>query len=292
MAAMHSSKLSNHFSRHRSGSYLSMRSASNSNLALSPTSSPPSRPTWPLPSSPSAACVTNTRFEGTDALPTNRKVALQRVLEAHQALEAKANQATTPTSTSSDQRPTSSSSSLSPHHNENDSDSVFAHNLNSIPLENVELRAFRYFQRMWDPRNPAWRDDAFDAAIAPWRTAFEETALKHFFNRVAMWDDSLDVRESMNRSIFHRPRRSRAKSDLSSISATTGAERDGDDALKKATTREGLAQLLWTLLQDPKGPLGGLQREVMVALKEWFCLKNLTTGQRYGSWGLRRGERG
>ncbi|KAA8626779.1 hypothetical protein PtrSN002B_008748 [Pyrenophora tritici-repentis] len=283
MAAMHSSKLSNHFSRHRSGSYLSIRSSnSTTNLALSPTSSPPSKPTspatWPL-----AAHATNTRFEGTDALPTNRKVALQRVIEAHQALEAKANQATTPTSTSSDQRPTSSSSSLSPHHNENDRDNAFAHNLNSIPLDNVELRAFRYFQRMWDPRNPAWRDEEFYAAIAPWRTAFEETALKHFFSRVAMWDASLEVRESMSRSIFQRPRRSRAKSDLSNISATTAAERDGDDELKKATSREGLAQLLWTLLQDPKGPLEGLQREIMVALKEWFCLKNLTTGQRYGS---------
>ncbi|RMZ73718.1 Alpha Beta hydrolase [Pyrenophora seminiperda CCB06] len=209
-------------------------------------------------------------FQGTDAVPQNRKVALARVIEAHQAFEAKSNQATTPTSTSSLQRPTSSSSSIS--------HDTFAHEFSSIPVSNTEVRAFRYFQRLWDPSNAQWRDDEFDEVVAPRKAEFEESALKHFFSRIAMWDASLEVRESMSRSIFQRRRRSRAKSDLSSISAAAG---ESDDALKQVTTREGLAQLLWTLLQDPKRPLEGLQGEVKTALKEWLCMKNLTTGQKY-----------
>jgi len=249
MAAMNPSRLNNHFYRHRSGSHIS------------------STGTDPAPAS---ACAV---FEGTDAVPTNRKVALQRVLEAYQALEAKSNQATTPTSTSSEQRPTSSSSSIS--------HDAFSHDLSSLPIPNAEVRAFRYFQRMWDPSNAEWHDPEFDHVVGAWKAAFEETALKHFFSRVAMWDASLEARESMSRSIFHRGRRSRTKSDLSTMSAAAAAG-DAEDPLKQATTREGLAQLLWTLLQDPKRPLEGLQREVMIALKEWFCMKNLTTGQRYG----------
>lgn len=148
-----------------------------------------------------------------------------------------------------------------------------------MPVSNAEVRAFRYFQRMWDPSNAEWADDEFDAAVAPQKAAFEEQALKHFFSRIALWDASQEVQESMSRSIFQRRRRSRAKSDLSSVMATM---EESEDALKQVTTREGLAQLLWTLLQDPKRPLEGLQRDVMIALKEWFCMKNLTTGQRYG----------
>jgi hypothetical protein len=46
------------------------------------------------------------------------------------------------------------------------------------------------------------------------------------------------------------------------------ADTDASDGLKEVTTREGLAQLLWTLVHDPEKPLGYmLEREFDEALR-------------------------
>jgi hypothetical protein len=207
-------------------------------------------------------------FQGTDAVPQNQRVALCRVIDTHQALELKyeQEQVPTPTSTTSG-RPTSSSSSII-------STDPLALDFNSIPLSDAEIRAFRYLLRLWDPRSyPA--DPDFDAAIAPMKAQFEEKAMKHFINRVALWHVSSDSSEGMSRSIFaFRRRRSRAKS----VTQMLGESGDEDkDVLKEVTTREGLAQLLWTLLHDPKVlNETGLRERCMDALREMYRMTSTT----------------
>ncbi|EMD66666.1 hypothetical protein GGP41_008077 [Bipolaris sorokiniana] len=207
-------------------------------------------------------------FQGTDAVPQNQRVALHRIIDTHQALDLKyeQEQVSTPTSTTSG-RPTSSSSSIL-------SNDPFALDLNSLPVQDAEIRAFRYLLRLWDPKSyPA--DPEFDSAIAPRKAQFEEKAIKHFINRVALWDVSGDASQGMTRSIFaFRRRRSRAKSVSQTLNE--GAD-EGPDALKEATTREGLAQLIWTLLHDPKVlNESALGERCMEALKEMYRLTSPT----------------
>lgn len=215
-------------------------------------------------------------FQGTDAVPQNQRVALQRVIDTHHALELKyeQEQLPTPTSTSSE-RPTSSSSSIL-------SADPFTLDFTNLAVADAEIRAFRYLLRLWDPRwYPA--DAEFDAAIAPVKAQFEERALKHFINRVALWHSSSSSEtseDSMSRSLFafRRRTRSRAKSVSQMLGedlAATGEERDG---LKDVTTREGLAQLVWTLLHDPKVMNGsGLGERCIEALKEMYRMTTTTT---------------
>jgi hypothetical protein len=241
-------KRHHHFGRHRSGSYLSRRSSS-------PTTDPPSPDAQPR------------IFEGTDAVPQNRKVALQRVIDAHHALELKYGEVPTPTSTTSE-RPTSSSSSIS--------HDPFTTDLSDLSLPDAEVRAFRYLLHKWDPR--AYDSDAeIEKAIERRKESFEEAIIKHFFSRVALWDASEEEKGTTSRSVFSflgRRRRSRAKSDASRMLGIveTVQEDAGLDALKEVTTREGLAQLLWTLLQTPtsEASILRLRKECRQALEEMY----------------------
>ncbi|KAG9186028.1 hypothetical protein G6011_02584 [Alternaria panax] len=250
-----------HFGRHRSGSYLSRRSSSFSS-ATTPDTQPPSNAPPRI-------------FQGTDAVPQNRKVALQRVIDTHQALERKhSDAAQTPTSTSSD-RPTSSSSSMS-------SDLFTSLDFADMSFPDAEVRAFQYLLRRWDPNTYSTPDPDFEAAImtGPRKQKFEETAIKHFFSRVALWDASAQEKQEagMTRSVFffrnrQRRRRSRAKSDVGRMlggpQEAEEKEDEGLSALKEVTTREGLAQLLWTLVHTD-GEMVGLREECTAALKEMY----------------------
>ncbi|KAI8938235.1 hypothetical protein NX059_005896 [Plenodomus lindquistii] len=207
-------------------------------------------------------------FEGTDAISTNRRVALQRVIEVHDALELRHSSSnedpTSPSSTSSERPRSSSSLSSDP----------FTFDFSDIPLSGAEVRSFHYFLRLWDPSVPADRE--FDEAIAPNRRAFEEMAIKHFFRRIALWNASAEVTENMSRSVWRR--RERSKSQLSKMWMTEmGRTEDSTrDELKEVTTQEGLAQLLWTLLHDPKKPLAtGLLAECTDALKRMYGIKRV-----------------
>lgn len=209
-------------------------------------------------------------FQGTDAVPQNQRVALQRVIDTHHALELKyGQQVSTPTSTTSD-RPTSSSSSII-------SNDPFTIDFSDIPFPDAEVRAFHYLLRLWDARSYA-PDPEFDAVIAPRKAQFEEKVIKHFFSRVALWDASEEEHESMSRSVFffRRRRRSRAKSVSQTLSENGQEEKD---ALKEITTREGLAQLVWTLLHDPSASLDpGLRDMCTEALKEMYHVRVTTEG--------------
>ncbi|EOA84761.1 hypothetical protein ACJQWK_06655 [Exserohilum turcicum] len=204
-------------------------------------------------------------FQGTDAVPQNQRVALQRVIDTHQALELKYEHEplSTPTSTTSG-RPMSSSSSMM-------SSEAFASDFSDIGLPQVEVRAFRYLLRLWDPNSyPA--DDEFDAAIAARRGQFEEQAIKHFMTRVALWHSDEKAGEGMTRSIFFFRRRAKSIRETLSATGDEAAKDDGsNDGLKKVTTREGLAQLVWTLLQD-RSLLqeSGLRQRCMDALKDMY----------------------
>jgi hypothetical protein len=219
------------------------------------------------PSPPLQSPVNIPIFQGTDAVAQNQKVALSRVLDVHLALEMqqKTSGATkSSTSTSSSDRPTSSSSSTS--------SDRFTLDFPDILFADAEVRAFRYFLRLWDPANVA-PDPDFEVVVAPQKRHFEETAIKHFFRRISAWEESQEARESMSRSFFRR-RRSRAKSVAGKLgmmkpeSGVDGVDGDVSDGLKEVTTREGLAQLLWALVHAPDKPLGEkLKEEVDEALR-------------------------
>jgi hypothetical protein len=240
------------FRRHRSNSYQSTRSPS-----------PP--PDFQTP-------VNLLVFQGTDAVSTNQKVALQRVIHVHHALDLQHQRYTSSISSSSSERPTSSSSSTS--------SDPFIIDLPDITFPEAEVRAFKYFLRLWDPTNTP-SDPDFEAAIQSQKRQFEGTAIKHFFRRIAAWEESQEVRESMSGSFFRR-RRSRARSVAGKLGMMKQGSVDGldgegemNDALKEVTTKEGLAQLLWTLMHDPEKPLGGkLREECDEALREMYGMKD------------------
>lgn len=202
----------------------------------------------------------STTFEGTDAVPQNRKVALQRVIEVHNALEQQHNaEASGNTS-----RPTSSASSIS-----ND---PFTLDFSETPFPDAEVRAFRYFARKWDPSMTP--DPVFDEAIAPTRLQFEEAAIKHFFRRIALWNEDEEALEATRQRLTKRWRRKdKQESQLLKMwmkEKEQAGENEKDD-LKEATTREGLAQLLWTLLHDPSEPLAPeLNEEFKQALRKYY----------------------
>ncbi|KAH6864929.1 hypothetical protein BKA58DRAFT_235397 [Alternaria rosae] len=240
------SKRHHTFRRHRSGSHLSKHSLLPSHI-----------------------------FEGTDAVLQKRKIALDRVIDTHHALELKYGHVATPTSTASD-RPTSSSSSISY--------DPFTTDLGDLSIPDAEVRTFRYLLHRWEPRIE-WADAEFDKAIERRRESFEEAAIKHFISRVALWDANEEEKQTQSRSAFSflgRRRRSRAKSDASRMLsiAETAKEDAGLDALKEVTTREGLAQLLWTLLAKDEPATARLRKECKQALDEWYQVKIITDGSR------------
>ncbi|KAF2853953.1 hypothetical protein T440DRAFT_294644 [Plenodomus tracheiphilus IPT5] len=203
-------------------------------------------------------------FEGTDTITQNRRVALQRVLEVHDALELKHQNETptSPTSTSSERPSSSSSISSDP----------FTIDFSEIPFPDAEVRSFRYFIHLWDPSVPA--DPDFDEAIAPTRSQFEEMALKHFFRRIALWNASEESKENMSRSVWRRRERSKNQLGKSWTTEKEQTDHSARDELKEVTTQEGLAQLLWTLLHDPNQRLAPeLMAECTDALKRMYGMK-------------------
>ncbi|KAL6710592.1 hypothetical protein ACN47E_008640 [Coniothyrium glycines] len=201
-------------------------------------------------------------FQGTDAVAQNRRVALQRVVEVHNALEAQHHAETSGNGSTS--RPVSPASSTS--------SETFALEFSNTAIPDGEVRAFRYLLRKWDPSMAP--DAEFDEAIHASKLHFEEAAVKHFFRRIALWHESDEVVEAAKLSLRSRWRRKdKLDSRLTKMWAgeKDGVGEHGMDRLKEVTTREGLAQLLWTLLHDPKSPLAPeLKEEFTRVLKRYY----------------------
>lgn len=183
-------------------------------------------------------------FEGTDAVPQNRRVAVQRIVEIHDALELKHHAETTTEA----QR--------------NDAARLSSDNLNlefdAIDLPHGEVRAFRYFLRKWDENEHP--DPEFDHAVQSSEFAFSEAAIKHFFRRIALWHESDEVLQAAKKEMEKRLKKDRKRDRDSVLGKLWTKERGSQehctyDELKQVTTREGLAQLLWTLMHDPTAPL-------------------------------------
>jgi hypothetical protein len=157
------------------------------------------------------------------------------------------------------------------------SNDSFASEFSTIPFPDAEVRAFRYFLRMWDRSFPP--DRAFDEAIAPTRSQFEEAAMKHFFRRIALWNASEETVEASKRSLFRRrPRNRSIGGELSKLWMVEQRrpEHETRDELKEVTTREGLAQLLWTLLHDREAGLAeGFKAECREALRTMYAITTI-----------------
>ncbi|KAH6643696.1 hypothetical protein C7974DRAFT_370908 [Boeremia exigua] len=181
-------------------------------------------------------------FDGTDAVTAHKKVAVSRVVEAYDALRAE-------------------NRSSSPTIEQSTPEDPFAFESLVVSLPNGEVRTFKYFVRKWDPKQHA--DPEFEDAISSWRTQFEEAALKHFFRRIALWNESEEIMLAAKQQKAMDRKNGRRRDRATSISKMWSKERwrDSDnesgvrDELKQVTTREGLAQLLWTLLNDQTDPL-------------------------------------
>lgn len=180
-------------------------------------------------------------FDGTDAVTAHKKVAVSRVVEAYDALRAE-NRSSSPTAEQSTP------------------EDPFAFESLVVSLPNGEIRTFRYFLRKWDHNKD--QDPEFEEAVSSWRSQFEEAALKHFFRRIALWNESEEIMQAAKRQksmdLKNGRRRDRASSLGKMWSRERGRPSDQEnlrDELKQVTTREGLAQLLWTLLNDQTAPM-------------------------------------
>ena len=181
-------------------------------------------------------------FEGTDAVTAHKKVAVSRVVEAYDALRAE-NRSNSPTAEQSTP------------------EDPFAFESLVVSLPNGEVRTFKYFLRKWDHKQ--YPDPEFEEAVSSWRLQFEEAATKHFFRRIALWNESEEImlaaKQQKAMDLKNGRRRDRATSISKMWSRERGRPSDHPssvrDELKQVTTREGLAQLLWTLLNDQTQPL-------------------------------------
>lgn len=210
----------------------------------------------------------STIFEGTDAVPQHRKVSVQRIVEVHDCLEQDSSRSSM-SSTSSD---------------------PLKLDFKLISIPNAEVRTFQHFLRMWDPT--VVPDPEFDHAVLACNNpqSFEADAMKHFFKRIALWNESGEVLEEMARKAKkEKKRREKDRKHLeqgekkrmqregiyvkeddeeeSKQSRTNklfsfGREGESEETLRvyhnplaEVTTREGIAQLLWTLMHDNKEPL-------------------------------------
>jgi hypothetical protein len=210
----------------------------------------------------------HTIFEGTDAIPHNRKVALQKVVEVHKALDLKQREES---NVLTDREPAASPKNS------------FATDLDLSDVPDGEVRAFKYFLRKWDPKEIG--DPQFDLAITQSRPQFEEAAIKHFFRRIALWDGSEEMVETSEQE-----KRKRCKQDNdSTLSNLWLLERGSQehilrDRLKEVTTREGLAQLLWTLIHDKTAPVApGMAEECTEALKKMVKCADVSTSREEAS---------
>lgn len=180
-------------------------------------------------------------FDGTDAVTAHKKVAVSRVVEAYDALRAE-NRSNSPTA-----------EQATP-------EDPFAFDSLVVSLPNGEVRAFKHFLRRWDHNQHP--DPEFEEAVSSWRPQFEEAATKHFFRRIALWNESEEIMLAAKRQkamdLKNGRRRDRASSLGKMWSRERGRPSDQEnlrDELKQVSTREGLAQLLWTLLNDQADPL-------------------------------------
>lgn len=181
-------------------------------------------------------------FDGTDAVTAHKKVAVSRVVEAYDALRAE-NKSDSPTAEQSTP------------------EDPFAFESLVVSLPNGEVRTFKYFLRKWDTNQHP--DPEFEEAISSWRPQFEEVATKHLFRRIALWNESEEIilaakqQKAMDAKNGRRRDRASSLSKMWSKERGRASEQEGilRDDLKQVTTREGLAQLLWTLLNDQTNPL-------------------------------------
>lgn len=206
-------------------------------------------------------------FDGTDAVTANKKVAVSRIVEAYDALrgENRSNSPTTEQSTPED---------------------PFAFESLVVSVPNGEVRTFKYILRKWDSNQHP--DPEFEEAISSWRPRFEEAATTHFFRRIALWNESEEImlaaKQQKAMDAKNGRRRDRATSLSKMWSKERGRPSDKDvsmrDELKQVTTREGLAQLLWTLLNDQTAPLCPELFEVCKeAVKAKYSIHTITTAQ-------------
>jgi hypothetical protein len=199
-------------------------------------------------------------FEGTDTVNRNRTVAVTRIVEAHNALELQ-RQADAIVET---QRNDSAHISSDPS----------GLDFDAIDLPNGEVRAFRYFLRKWDHDHSP--DPEFDRAIQETQHDFDEAALKHFFRRVALWNESEEIMQAAKREMDKRVKKDQKRDKDSMLGKLWTKERGSqehgfNDELKQITTREGLAQLLWTLTHDQTKPLAPeLVAECTDAVKKMY----------------------
>ncbi len=194
-------------------------------------------------SASSATSTQPTIFDGTDTIRQKRIVAVQRVVEAHNALEIK-RQGEMGASMPSLSRSTSTISS-----------DTLRTEFSDLTLADAEVRAFKYFLRRWDS-NTTQPDPEFDFAIESSRPEFEESAIRHFFQRIASWDESDEMQKAAKAKLREpRWRKKKDTSELGKLWAVERQEHSVKDELKEITTREGLAQLIWTLMHDVQAPL-------------------------------------
>ncbi|KAF1848519.1 uncharacterized protein K460DRAFT_334723 [Cucurbitaria berberidis CBS 394.84] len=196
-------------------------------------------------------------FEGTDTVAHNRKVAVQRIAEIHDALDLKyrtesatSDGSTSPSSSSSDPF-TAEFSALNIPGAEDE--------VGAFRYPAAEVRAFKYLLRKWD--SSATPDADFDNAVEPFKLHFEEAAVKYFIWRIALWDKNEEaLKEGTGKKAKDRKWMRKEKENNSALGQMWTTElgfEDYDlrDGLKEVTTREGLAQLLCTLFQDKEEPL-------------------------------------
>jgi hypothetical protein len=168
-------------------------------------------------------------FQGTDTVLQNRKTAVQRIVEVHDALELTHQADTSP---------------------RNDSASIISSDdFTALDLPHSEVRAFRYFLRKWDASTPP--DFEFDAAVSSSALDFDEAAIRHFFRRVSLWHESEAALELRDK----KRARDSLLGKLWAKDKSVQEQEGGGDELKEVVTREGLAQLLWTLMHDWREPL-------------------------------------
>ncbi|KAF1361855.1 hypothetical protein EJ07DRAFT_109944 [Lizonia empirigonia] len=181
-------------------------------------------------------------FDGTNAVTAHKKVAVSRVVEAYDALRAE-NRSSSPTAEQSTP------------------EDPFAFESLVVSIPNGEVRTFQYFLRKWDPNQHP--DPEFEETVSSWRPQFEEAATKHFFRRIALWNESEEImlaaKQQKAMDVKNGRRRDRATSIGKMWSKERGRASDNEstvrDDLKQVASREGLAQLLWSLLNDKNQPL-------------------------------------
>jgi hypothetical protein len=199
-------------------------------------------------------------FDGTDSITAHKRVALSRVIEAHDALAAQSRNNAPRTEPSAPDDP---------------SGSEFDSLLTSLP--NGEVRIFKYLLRKWDHNQ--YPDPELEQAIAAFRPQFEEAAVKHFFRRITLWNESEEMMAAAKQGLQKDSKIIRRTS-LGKMwwreRTRPDAEQSVRDELKQVTTREGLAQLLWTLLNDVSSPLTPeLFEECKNAVKKMYGIHNV-----------------